>query len=195
MKRLPVLPTLLVIMAVVVMIGLGIWQLQRKAEKETLLARYQSARSLPPLALPPDPKRDDALLYRRATAPCATITDRRIEGGRNSAGESGWIHLAGCNGRVGRPAFRVVLGWSGKPEPFEGFVGGQVDGVIARDRDQGLRLILDRPPAGLQPAGAPSLEDVPNNHLFYAIQWFFFAAAAASIFTLALRKRAKDRSS
>ena len=38
MRRLPVLPTLVVAAAVVVMIGLGIWQLQRAAWKERLVS-------------------------------------------------------------------------------------------------------------------------------------------------------------
>jgi len=36
--RIPVLPTLLVALAVLVMIGLGVWQLQRRGEKAQALA-------------------------------------------------------------------------------------------------------------------------------------------------------------
>ena len=39
--RWPLIPTLLVIVAVAVMIGLGAWQLQRKADKEALIALYE----------------------------------------------------------------------------------------------------------------------------------------------------------
>ena len=38
--KFPLVPTILVGAAVALMIGLGIWQLQRKAEKEALLASY-----------------------------------------------------------------------------------------------------------------------------------------------------------
>jgi surfeit locus 1 family protein len=41
--RLPLVPTLIVATAVAVMIGLGIWQLQRKGEKEALIAQYRAA--------------------------------------------------------------------------------------------------------------------------------------------------------
>jgi surfeit locus 1 family protein len=34
---------------------------------------------------------------------------------------------------------------------------------------------------------------VPNNHLSYAIQWFFFATTAVVIYVLALRKRWRDK--
>jgi len=33
----------------------------------------------------------------------------------------------------------------------------------------------------------------PNNHLSYAIQWFFFAATALVIYVLALRKRWREQ--
>ena len=32
----------------------------------------------------------------------------------------------------------------------------------------------------LAPSAPPSLDDVPNNHRFYAFQWFFFAAAGGA---------------
>jgi surfeit locus 1 family protein len=49
--KLPFWPTLLVGAAVAVMVGLGIWQLQRKGEKEALIARYAAAASQPEVAL------------------------------------------------------------------------------------------------------------------------------------------------
>jgi cytochrome oxidase assembly protein ShyY1 len=41
----------------------------------------------------------------------------------------------------------------------------------------------------LAPSAPPSLEEVPNNHRFYAFQWFFFAGLAVLIYWLALRRR------
>ena len=38
-------------------------------------------------------------------------------------------------------------------------------------------------------ANPPSIEGIPNNHLAYVFQWFFFAAAALAIYWLALRRR------
>ena len=37
----------------------------------------------------------------------------------------------------------------------------------------------------------PSIESIPNNHLAYAVQWFLFAAVAAIIYVIALRRRDK----
>ena len=36
---------------------------------------------------------------------------------------------------------------------------------------------------------APDPRDLPNNHLAYAGQWFFFALTALVIYILALRRR------
>jgi cytochrome oxidase assembly protein ShyY1 len=55
-----------------------------------------------------------------------------------------------------------------------------------------IRLVSAEAAPGLVPSARPSPEATPNNHLLYAIQWFFFAAAAAVIYVLALRKRQKQ---
>jgi cytochrome oxidase assembly protein ShyY1 len=39
----------------------------------------------------------------------------------------------------------------------------------------------------------PSLDSIPNNHRFYALQWFFFAATAVLIYVLALRRKRDER--
>jgi cytochrome oxidase assembly protein ShyY1 len=56
-------------------------------------------------------------------------------------------------------------------------------------------LIAEQAPEGLKPVAPPSVEDVPNNHLAYAVQWFFFAAVAAFIYVLALRRRTRTHES
>jgi surfeit locus 1 family protein len=43
--------------------------------------------------------------------------------------------------------------------------------------------------AKLQPNARPDPNDIPNNHLSYAVQWFLFALTALVIYGLALRKR------
>ena len=40
MKRVPVIATIVVALAIAAMIGLGLWQLQRRTEKEALLVQY-----------------------------------------------------------------------------------------------------------------------------------------------------------
>ena len=63
--------------------------------------------------------------------------------------------------------------------------------IEAVRRDVVLRpmLIATSSVVGLCAPSQPKPEDVANNHLAYAVQWFLFAAAAAIIYLLALRKR------
>ena len=188
MKRLPLIPTLLVVAAVAVMIWLGAWQLQRKGEKEALLARYSAAQGLPPIAWPNfvDPK--DPPLFRRSSGFCLSVAKWRAASGRNRKGDAGWVHVASCRTGAEGPGVQAVMGWSTEPKP-PAWTGGEVRGVIAPDAKHVIRLVASEPAPGLQPARPPSPGDVPNNHLFYAIQWFFFAGAAAVIYVLALRRR------
>ena len=54
-----------------------------------------------------------------------------------------------------------------------------------------IRLVAEVPQAGLRPLAAPDPGDLPNNHLAYAGQWFFFALTALVIYVLALRRRGR----
>ena len=187
--RLPILPTLFVAAAVAVMIALGIWQLQRAEWKDGLIARYEAARNLPPVAWPSTPPADDSLLFRRARGFCSEVTGRRTTAGGSRRGQSGWSHVASCRtGGAEGPGMQVDMGWGSSTAAPE-WRGGEVSGIIVPDRQHRIRLIADRAAPGLQPSSAPSPEDLPNNHLMYAFQWFFFALVAAIIYLLALRRR------
>ena len=53
-RRVPIFSTIIVLAAVATMIGLGIWQLGRKTEKEALIVRYEAAIGNPePVTYPP----------------------------------------------------------------------------------------------------------------------------------------------
>lgn len=188
MKRLPVFATILVGLAVATMIGLGVWQLIRKGEKKALLARYAAAANMPEIAWPAMVTRDDAPLFRKASGFCTRVLGWRALSGRNRTGESGFAHVAACGSGAEGPGMQVAIGWSKAPaQPKWG--GGEVSGVIAPDKDHIIKLVADRAPAGLEPLAPPSAEMIANNHLIYALQWFFFAGAAAVIFVLAVRRR------
>ena len=190
MKKLPLIPTLLVAAAVAVMIWLGIWQLQRLSQKRDLLAVYAAAQGQPPVAWPAVPDPRNPPLFRRASAFCLDVAGWRAASGRNQRGDSGWVHIASCRTGAEGPGFQAVMGWSEEPRNPD-WKGGPVSGVIGSDREHVIRLVATDPAPGLQRARSPSLEDVPNNHLFYAIQWFFFAGAATVIYLLALHKRSR----
>ena len=50
-------------------------------------------------------------------------------------------------------------------------------------------IVADAPAPGLEASTPPSVADIPNNHLSYAVQWFLFAATATAIYMIALRRR------
>ena len=184
LKRLPLIPTIVVLAAVVTMIVLGFWQLGRADEKAELLQRYTAAGEKS--ASVPWPSNDDELtqrLYRMATIDCAKVTELTAVAGTNEKGTRGWAQIAECVLPDGGAA-RVALGWTREPQgPL--WNGGEVTGIVA----PGPRLVAMPPRAGLLPLERPDPSDLPNNHLAYAWQWFLFALTALVIYALAVRKR------
>ena len=67
-----------------------------------------------------------------------------------------------------------------------------MSGIIAPGGEAGGVLHAAQRPAGLQPLAPPDPGDLPNNHLAYAGQWFFFALTALVIYILALRRRGRQ---
>ena len=191
MKRWPIIPTIIVTIAVGIMIGLGVWQLQRKAEKEALLAHYNAADGLPAIAWPVVPDLKALPLFRRSTVMCVKVIKIESVSGSNRAGDAGFAHVASCQtgGAEGSSA-KVAIGWSERPQS-PSWSGGLVRGIIAPDGVQLVKLVSTDPADGLQQLALPSPAQIPNNHFLYAIQWFIFAAAASIIYILAVRKRVK----
>ncbi len=190
-KRLPIFVTILVLAAVATMVGLGIWQLQRAEWKNNLLATYAAASDMPAIAYPAVPDADNPPYFRKSSVNCLAVVGWRSTSGRSADGRSGWAHVAQCRtaGAEG-PGAQVVAGWSARPDNPE-WDGGAVDGIIAPDSQYVIRLVASEPVAGLQKSQPPALEDIPNNHLSYAVQWFLFAGIALVIFLIALRGRNK----
>ena len=193
MKRVPILPTILVVAAVAVMIGLGIWQLQRAQWKDGLLAQYRAAQDQPPIAFPSAAMSKDPPLFRYATAVCLRPVGQRAMAGRNRAGETGYVHVVECSIGAEGPGMAVAVGWSRDPKVKVNWPGGPVSGIIAPDQKMRMRLVAASAPTGLEPAAPPSIEDIPNNHRAYAFQWFAFAAIALIVYGLALRQRWKKQ--
>lgn len=184
MKRIPVVPTVIVLIAVAYMIHLGLWQLDRRAQKDAMLARYttaQSSRAEVPFVI--GPMLAENALYHRSRLTCTKVSAMTTQSGRNDQGQAGLAHFARCQTQRGGTA-TVVLGWS-RNLAAPDWGGGMVTGWIA----PGPRLVADPPVAGLAPNARPDPNDIPNNHLAYAVQWFLFAAVALVIYPLALRKR------
>jgi surfeit locus 1 family protein len=189
-RRLPIIPTIIVVAAAATMVWLGLWQLQRAKWKEGLLAQYVRAEQLPPIAYPTMPLSADQLpLFRHATGVCLRVVGHRAQAGENRAGEPGYAQIVDCVTGAEGPGMSVEVGWSKDPNAKITWNGGPVSGMIAPDRVKGMRLVAASAPPGLEPSAPPSLATIPNNHRSYALQWFAFAVIALIIYGLAVRKR------
>jgi surfeit locus 1 family protein len=192
-RRLPIVATIIVLAAVALMIGLGVWQLQRAKWKEGLLARYTQAERLPPIVWPTVPLKADQLpLFRHATGMCLRPVAKRAVVGENREGEPGYAQIVDCATGAEGPGMSVELGWSKNPNAKFSWPGGLVSGIIAPDKRSRMRLVAASAPPGLEPSAEPKLANIPNNHRSYALQWFAFALIALVIYGLAVRKRFKD---
>lgn len=198
MKRIPLVPTLVVAVAICAMVALGLWQLlERKPQKEAFLAQLAANPTRPPIAFPRFP--DEALLFRRASAFCL----EPVSISRAGAGAAGYRVIALCRTGAEGPGLRVQIGTTRDPVGTVAWGGGAVRGWIVHAPDarpliatvaqpnaaRELMLVTDRPAPGLAANAPPSIESIPNNHLAYAVQWFLFAGVAGVIYVVALRRR------
>jgi len=203
-RAVPIVPTVIVVLAAVLMVRLGVWQLHRLHEKEGLLARYaanEAKRPLPFAAL--FPVTDDSL-YRRTSAFCLNVVSWKAAAGRSADGTPGWRHIASCRTGAEGPGIAVDMGVSGD-SPAPDWKGGPVSGRLTwlpdnqplvgrlfRTPDARSPMIVsDTAAPGLRPTIQPNPGDIPNNHLSYAVQWFLFAAIALIIYGVALWQREK----
>lgn len=186
--RLPFLPTLFVALAAATMVALGIWQLGRAEEKAALIERSRAALAMSSeVEYPADEAALERVLYRRTTVECVGIRARGSAAGTSAKGAKGWAHRVTCDLARGGVA-RIDIGFSRDPAPPQ-WDGGEVRGIIA----PGNRIVAASGLAGLEPLAPPDPEALPNNHLAYAGQWFFFALTALAIYWLALRRRVRGR--
>ncbi len=191
-RRWPLIPTMLVAAAVATMIGLGIWQLQRRGEKLELLDRLVAAQHQPAIGWPTAPFAGPPPLFRAARGHCLSVGGFRTAAGRNRADETGFLIIADCRVGAEGPGMAVELGWSKNPAVGREYKGGPVRGIIAPDSVSRMRLVSSEPGPGLAASALPSPDSIPNNHLSYAIQWFLFAGFAGLIYFLALKRRERD---
>lgn len=192
-------PTMLVVLAVAAMIGLGVWQLfDRLPRKQAMIAQLAANPAKPPIAFPRTD--DDRLLFRRTAAMCLEPVSSTLAG----AGASGFRLIVECRTGAEGPGMVVQLGTTRDPLAKPVWKGGMVRGYLSHapdgrsmlaslfdKRKQRLMLVADTPPPGLKRNAAPDLSSVPNNHLAYGVQWFLFAGAAVVIYALALRLRGR----
>ena len=187
-RKLPVIPTIVVVAAAAIMVALGFWQLQRADEKAALLARYAEASgNTQPVAFPYGGD-DETRWFRNSAIDCREVLSMNPVAGSNERGAKGWIVRATCADPASDEPVIVDLGFS-RDLPQVDWQGGEVTGAVG----PGPRLVAIPPVAGLDPQGRPNPADLPNNHLAYAGQWFFFALTALVIFGIAVRSKLARR--
>lgn len=206
LRRLPLIPTLLVAAAVVTMIALGVWQIDRAGQKRDLIALYRANLAKPAMAFPDMGPVPREAMFRTSSVTCIEVVGWRTEGGRSADGLSGNRFIAECRTGAEGPGALIDLGVSQDPATKPGWAGGVAAGMITTEPDHSsmigrlvgrapiLRpmLVADQPATGLRASAKPSPDTVPNNHTGYAVQWFLFAAVALVIYGLALRLRLKE---
>lgn len=205
-RKLPVIPTIVVALAIAAMIGLGIWQLDRAHQKEAALATWRANMALPATAYPGSQPVDETYLFRRLSANCLRVVGWQEVGGRDKDGKTGWRHIATCATGAEGPGLVVDMGVSTLPNTKVAWAGGSVRGLATHEPDNSswiarlagrasplrVMIVAETAGPGLSPSAPPDPSSVPNNHIAYMWQWFFFAAVAAIIYGLALRKRWRD---
>jgi surfeit locus 1 family protein len=183
----PVLPTLMVAIAVPMLVGFGVWQLQRAQWKEALLLDLARNADSPLLDIGTGPIPPDAQFRTvRLQLSCAGgLADLRA--GRNLEGQSGYSYLTSCN--AGDTMVIRDVGWSPRPEPLS-ILGGTAsfEGRLVKGKSNSWILVQSQSGPPLQPSAPPSVETISNNHISYAVQWFSFAAILAIIYGLWLRR-------
>lgn len=213
--RFPIISTIIVALAVALMIGLGLWQLDRARQKDELQQVWNQNLHLPVTAYPSANVTDESYLFRTVSANCLAVVGWRSMAGNSIDGRSGWRHVAACRTGAEGPGLLVDMGVNDAPaeQPVTPagvaeWRGGPVRGIVTTEPDQHsalarlwakatgqpiaplqLMIVSQQPAPGLTASAAPNPENVPSNHRSYAFQWFAFAGIAALIYGLLLRYR------
>ena len=197
MRNVPIIPTILVVAAAGIMVALGVWQLGRADEKEAMIAEFER-QSTHPEVVDIDWGTID-LVYRKVRLDCSDPEGWQAVAGRNDRGQSGLVHRYSCAFSTEFQDMHdseVVttyadIGWSTAPNEPD-FEGAVVEGTLVALGDD-FKVVASSPLAGLKPLAKPDPKDLPNNHLAYAGQWFFFALTALVIYGFALKSHARKR--
>ena len=209
-----VIPTLFTLFGLVLLLGLGTWQLQRLHWKEGLIAAREAALGARPVPLPTDLAAARTLEYRPVTADGRFLEDRTLYlHATSAAGALGWraltpmaladgaqvlvedrfapsrsTDLTGTRSVTG--SLRLAperRGWfvpDDRPERNEWFAIDLPAMAAAAKLDRLLPFYVDA-------SGEPPPE-LPNDHLQYAITWYALAVALLVVYILVVRRRGEQ---
>jgi surfeit locus 1 family protein len=214
--------------ALLVTLSLGVWQLQRLAWKQDLMARMQAGLAATPLPLAAHLDNLADLNHRavivqgrflhdleahigprsyRGQVGLHVLTPLRMKSGATVLINRGWIPNQRRNPAsraLGQTAGPVTIrgtlrshfergGWTpDHDKKFDLWFWYDIPGIAAaRNLELPAAVVLadGQANAGGLPVGGVARPVLRNNHVQYAITWFFLAAVVAVIFLLAHRRR------
>jgi surfeit locus 1 family protein len=215
----PILPVLFGLLGTAVLIGLGVWQVQRLQWKEGVLAAMEAELTAAPVAIPaaPDPAShgwlpvaaqgritgEEILVQSslKAVGPGFRVVAPFETDGRRILVDRGFIRLTDRD-RNRPPVEADLVGNLHWPDETDGFTPDP-DGRLFFARDVGLMaaelgtepvlLVVrrtDEDPLAVTPLPVTTA-GIPNNHLQYAVTWFLMALvwAGMTAFFVAQRRR------
>jgi surfeit locus 1 family protein len=238
LSRLKLVPTLFTIPSLIILVSLGVWQLQRMEWKADLISKLQERSTMAAEPLPQGDLSMDDMEFMHVKMTGHFLNESEMFLLNRSLNGNPGLHVITPFQRDDVPGAPVILvnrGWV----PFdkkeqstreEGLVDGQttVNGIVRFQRPiTGLQHVflpeneLERnmwysinstqmgnkvgtslpnyyvvdgndTVQGLFPVGRQWRLDIPNNHLQYALTWFFLAIALAVIFVLYHRPPKQD---
>ena len=185
--------TIVSLLAFVLLVSLGVWQVQRLQWKQGLIARAEAAADLPPVSLEALAQMQDPE-FRTAVLVCDFQNGRWVELQSIQDVEVGVRLIASCDGWL--VDLRVEGPGAAAPPP-EG------NRFYARDTEAMSRALGVEGPVppyvlfatgsawpgweALQPSAPPAA--FSNNHLGYALTWFGLALALAGFYIALLRRK------
>ena len=202
-----------------ILLGLGTWQLHRRAWKRDLLDRIEAAERAPGVPLGADPEPFAKVAATGVFSPQTALYGVELRG------ETLGAHLLQPLERPGAAAVLVDRGWvdAGRPPPATPAGAVTVEGYVrppehpawlsARDEPEHRRFFtLDPQPiasvlgvpgalpftlVAMGPRGLPdpvqALPRPPNDHLQYAMTWYGFAVTLLVIYGLTVRRILHER--
>ena len=215
-------PILLGVVGVAVLIGLGLWQLDRMAQKEALLARIEERIGAAPVELPasPDPAADQylpvtvtgalggeelhVLTSIKGEGPGYRVVSALTSGERRVLVDLGFVPEAGKD--LSRVAEGVTVegnlmwpqeadDWTPAPDEGRGIWFARDVGAMAERLGTEPVMVVARE-VGVDLGTRPVPVDtsgVPNDHYEYAVTWFGLAAVWAVMSLVLIARVRRER--
>lgn len=216
-------PILLGVVGVAILIGLGLWQLDRMGQKEALLASIEARIGAEPVDLPasPDPAEDqylpvrvtgalggeelDVLTSMQGAGPGYRVVSALTAGDRRVLVDLGYVPEAEKD--APRMAERVTVtgnlvwpqeadGWTPTPDAARGIWFARDVGAMAEALGTEPVLVVARGIEGADLGTTPIPVDtagVRNDHYEYALTWFGLAAVWAVMSLLLILRTRRGR--